>query len=150
MIKFKTPTQEKQFGDFNIIDPRVHGMVAASAAWLWQNFKVDLYVTEVLDTIARPYDSPHQIRPDNPRVRAVDASDHNLTEDMLANLGAWIEANFPRSDQELWHSKNIGWSGSLRIHGEGQKQHLHFAVEPIVDFRAALGVPPLKKAARLV
>ena len=132
-LQFKDVDQSDQFGDLTITEPRLYGLVCALANFCDTSFNKDLVVTDVF----RPGNSgPHG------QGRAVDVRAHYgyWTETELSRITLWLRRHFPRSDMRKLEQTIEGWIGPLRHHGENSHEHLHITVEPLNQYREALGV----------
>jgi hypothetical protein len=132
-IQFKDIAQMDEFNDLTVIEPRLYGMVLALANFCETQFHKDLVITDVF----RPGNSgPHG------QGRAVDVRAHwnYWTPEELNRIGLWLRRHFPRSDMRALERTIDGWIGTLRHHGENAEEHLHLCVEPLGQFRTALGV----------
>ena len=138
-LRFKGNVQESQFNDPEMIDPRIHGLIHALNAFVWRMFRKAVWVTDVARVGGK---GPHGIRAEHKMSRAVDVRAHfnYWTPEELRAIKAWLRRNFPRSDQEQLERDIDGWYGTLRHHGEDAHEHLHICVEPLDQFREALGV----------
>ena len=132
-LRFRDLDQMDQFNDLTIIEPRLYGMVVALANFCDTSWKKDVVVTDVFRT---GNSGPHG------QGRAVDVRAHYnwWTDDQLKMIKLWLRRHFPRSDMVQLEKTIEGWVGSMRHHGENSNEHLHLCVEPLKQFRTALGV----------
>jgi len=132
-LRFKDIPQMDQFNDLTVIEPRLYGMVVALANFCGTQFQKDVVVTDVFRT---QNSGPHG------QGRAVDVRAHYSwwTDAEMLRIKLWMRRHFPRSDMVELEQTIDGWIGPLRHHGKNSHEHLHLTVEPLDQFRDALGV----------